>query len=141
MEKQSYDDIIGLARPISKRHPSASMYDRAAQFSAFEALTGHEDAVIETARLTDEKPVLSESARQLLDETLSELINRQDLPGHIYVQYFEKDLKKEGGAILEVVGDLRKIDLYERMLIMEDGLKIAFSDILDLEHYKKEVSD
>ena len=50
-----YDDIIDLPHYTSKKRPRMSMHDRAAQFSPFAALTGYEDAVEETARLTDSK--------------------------------------------------------------------------------------
>ena len=56
MENQDnhrYDDIINLPNPTSKKHPRMSLYDRAAQFSPFAALTGHEAAIKETARQTD----------------------------------------------------------------------------------------
>ena len=36
-----YDDIIDLPHPVSEKHPHMSMYDRAAQFSPFDALTGY----------------------------------------------------------------------------------------------------
>ena len=36
-----YDDIIRLPHPDSPKHPRMSLYDRAAQFSPFAALTGH----------------------------------------------------------------------------------------------------
>jgi hypothetical protein len=45
-----YDDIIGLPHPVSAKHPQMSLQDRAAQFSPFAALTGHSDAIKETAR-------------------------------------------------------------------------------------------
>lgn len=44
-----YDDIIGMERPISKKHPPMKLSDRAAQFAPFAALTGHGEAVEETA--------------------------------------------------------------------------------------------
>ena len=69
MENQDnhrYDDIINLPNPTSKKHPRMSLYDRAAQFSPFAALTGHEAAIKETARQTDEKLILS-------DEVIAEL--------------------------------------------------------------------
>ena len=55
-----YDDIINLPHHVSKKHPQMSLHDRAAQFSPFAALTGHKAAINETARLTDEKQILSE---------------------------------------------------------------------------------
>ena len=36
-----YDDIIHLEHPVSKTHPQMSLYDRAAHFAPFAALTGH----------------------------------------------------------------------------------------------------
>lgn len=50
-----YDDIIHLAHPVSKTHPPMPVQDRAAQFAPFAALTGHHEAVKETARLVEEK--------------------------------------------------------------------------------------
>ena len=55
MDEHSYDDIINLPNPISKNHPRMSLHDRAAQFAPFAALTGHDAAIKETARLTDER--------------------------------------------------------------------------------------
>lgn len=46
----SYDDIINLPHPVSKKHPQMSMMARAAQFASFAALTGYEDAISETER-------------------------------------------------------------------------------------------
>lgn len=49
-----YDDIINLPHHVSKTHKQMPIYDRAAQFAPFSALTGYEDVINETARLTDE---------------------------------------------------------------------------------------
>ena len=46
----NYDDIINLPHHVSKRHPQMSMWNRAAQFAPFAALTGYEDAIQETAK-------------------------------------------------------------------------------------------
>jgi hypothetical protein len=43
-----YEDIINLPHHISKTHPRMSMYDRAAQFAPFAALTGHNERIKET---------------------------------------------------------------------------------------------
>ncbi|MCQ2203328.1 MAG: hypothetical protein MJZ15_02685 [Bacteroidales bacterium] len=45
-----YDDIINLPHHVSKHHPQMSMYQRAAQFAPFAALTGHDCAIADTAR-------------------------------------------------------------------------------------------
>lgn len=55
-----YDDIINLPHHISKTRPQMSMHDRAAQFSAFAALSGYDDIIKETARLTDSKIEITE---------------------------------------------------------------------------------
>lgn len=43
-----YSDIINKNRPVSKKHPQMSIEERAAQFAAFAALTGFDDAIDET---------------------------------------------------------------------------------------------
>ncbi len=44
-----YDDIINLPHHVSTKHPQMPMLQRAAQFAPFAALTGHEEAIEETA--------------------------------------------------------------------------------------------
>ena len=46
----NYDDIITLPHHVSKRHPQMSMWNRAAQFASFAALTGYEDAIKDMAQ-------------------------------------------------------------------------------------------
>ena len=46
-----YDDIINLPHHTSNEHPQMTMYMRAAQFAPFAALTGHESAIEETAKV------------------------------------------------------------------------------------------
>ncbi len=54
-DDHKYDDIINLPHHVSTRHPQMPMINRAAQFAPFSALTGHGDAIRETARLTEEE--------------------------------------------------------------------------------------
>ena len=53
-DEHKYDDIINLPHPTSLRHPRMLLKDRAAQFAPFAALTGHEDAIKETVRQTEQ---------------------------------------------------------------------------------------
>ena len=70
-ETHRYDDIINLPHPTSKTHPRMPLYNRATQFSPFAALTGHDAAIAETARRTDEKHQLSEDTIAELNEKLN----------------------------------------------------------------------
>ena len=49
-DPHKYDDIINMPYKKSQRITNMSLHDRAAQFGAFEALTGHEEAIEETAK-------------------------------------------------------------------------------------------
>ena len=53
------------------------MSDRAAQFSPFAALTGYEDAIDETARLTDARVELGESAVEELERAPRRFLPRR----------------------------------------------------------------
>lgn len=130
--KNPYDDIIGLSRPVSKNHPPMSLLDRAAQFSPFAALTGHEEAIAETARLTQPEIELDESRKMVLNERLRELIQRPENVSEVSVTYFQRDRHKEGGAYLTVSGRIKKINEYEKLLLMEDGTKIPLEEIYDI---------
>lgn len=89
-----YDDIIHLPHHQSQVHPHMSLSDRAAQFSPFAALTGYDDAVQETARLTESRIELDENARVLLDERLRLLqINLEEHP-FVTFTYFIPDSRK-----------------------------------------------
>ena len=70
----NYQDIINLPHHQSASRAHMSNYDRAAQFSPFAALTGYDDAVKETARLTDSKIELDEYELQELNEKLKTLL-------------------------------------------------------------------
>lgn len=128
-----YDDIINLPHHTSPKRPRMPMIDRAAQFSPFAALTGYDAAVKETARLTDERIEIDESSKMELDEKLrmvQESLN--ELP-EITITFFEPDEKKSGGSYISVTGCVKKIDNYERCVIMQDKQKIAIDEIIQIE--------
>lgn len=49
-----YKDIIDMPHHQSLTHPHMSLYDRAAQFAPFAALTGYEDMINEEAQKSHE---------------------------------------------------------------------------------------
>lgn len=130
---KEYGDIINLPHHVSKKHPQMSMHDRAAQFSPFSALTGHEAAIRETARLTEEKIDLDETMKTTLDETLAWVMERANEKTIVMITYFKKDERKAGGSYEVSQGRIRRIDFYERVILMEDRTKIPLDDIVGIE--------
>ena len=128
-----YDDIINLPHHVSVTHPHMPMLDRAAQFMPFRALTGYEDAVQETARLTEEKPELTEDEKALLDVRLQNLAEGIAGQPGVTLTYFQPDQKKAGGAYVSVTGRLKKIDDAAGVLILTGGERILIEDILDIQ--------
>lgn len=128
-----YEDIISLPHHVSPKRPSMSMQDRAAQFSPFAALTGYENAITETGRLTDVRIELGDEERELLDRKqhhLQEVIaNRPE----ITVTYFVPDKKKASGAYVNVSGRLKRVDEYARLLVLIDGKRIPLDEIVDIQ--------
>lgn len=126
-----YDDIINLPHPTSANHPRMSLYDRAAQFSPFAALTGHDAAIKETARLTEQKIELSEDTISRLNEKLQ--IVADHLETEVTITYFVPDERKSGGAYVSYTGIVRRIDDYEHTLIMTDKTVIPIEQISEIE--------
>ena len=127
-----YDDIINLPHHQSKNHPRMSLHDRAAQFAPFAALTGYDDAVKEARRLTDSKPELEENQLEELDQKLADLMTRIEEHPEVTITYFEPDDKKEGGAYVTCVGKLKKIDIYEKQLVLTGNRFIRICDIVSI---------
>lgn len=128
----SYDDIINLPHHISPSRPHISAHDRAAQFSPFAALTGYGLAITETGRLTDRKVDLDECSKTDLNEKLSKIQDQIDELPEVIIAYFQPDKKKPGGTYITTTGCVKKIDAYERTLIMLDDNKIPIDDILEI---------
>lgn len=128
-----YDDIINLPHPTSQKRPRMSVQDRAAQFSLFAALTGYDAAIRETARLTEERIELNEYEQAVLDQRITLLQEHlKDLP-EVTITYFQPDERKEGGKYRSLTGVVKKIDPYERQLVLADKSKISIESILNLE--------
>ncbi len=131
--KGKYDDIINLPRHVSKKRPPMANIDRAAQFAPFAALTGHEDAVKETARLTEERVELDEYMKDSLSHKLQAIEESlKDYP-EIEITYFKPDDKKGGGAYTTSFAPVKKIDQYKGVLIMTDGTIIPIDEIISIE--------
>lgn len=96
-----YDDIINLPHHVSKIRTPMSMENRAAQFAPFAALTGHDAAIAETARLTSEKPELS---AEELDKLSRRLVYAIEKDATIRITFFQPDSLKQGEATIRQKG-------------------------------------
>lgn len=127
-----YDDIINLPHPTSAKHPRMPISDRAAIFSPFAALTGHGDAIRETARLTDQRIELDEDTKAELDLKQQILADRIAEWPEVSVVWFCPDEKKDGGKYVITTGQLKRVDDIERTLRFADGTTIPLDDVLEL---------
>lgn len=130
---EKYNDIINLPHHKSKTRKQMSMIDRAAQFSPFAALTGHEDAINETGRIVYEKTDLDENAKSVLNEKLQMISDFIDDSPVITVTYYKPDIRKKGGAYVTYTGNVIKIDINRRVLIFSDISEIIIDDISEIE--------
>lgn len=128
-----YDDIINLPHHVSATRPQMSMLDRAAQFSPFAALTGYDAAIKETGRLTDEKIELGEEALNILNMKFQILVDSLDDEPEVTFTYFKPDERKAGGAYVKVTGTVKKVDDFERLIVMQDGAKLPMENILNID--------
>lgn len=128
-----YDDLIYLPHPVSRKHPPMSAMDRAAQFSPFSALTGYEAVLREAGRLTDNRAELSEYSRDILDQKQKILLDTAPTHPEITVTYFIPDRRKQGGAYGTLKGNLKRIDLARRVIILLDGTEVSLDDVADIQ--------
>ena len=128
----NYEDIINLPHHRSRKHPPMPVLDRAAQFSPFAALTGHDAAIKETARLTDRRIELDEYEIAILDEQLQIIKEKQKEQPQVMVTFFQPDDRKAGGEYRTITNAVKKIDEYEKLLILNDGMRIRIEDIVEL---------
>ncbi|MBO4894242.1 MAG: hypothetical protein II702_00475 [Clostridia bacterium] len=128
----NYDDIINLPAPVSDRHPHMSMVNRGAQFAPFAALSGYEEAVDETARLTARKIESDDEEIRKINRCLVIIREKLREKPEIKIDYFVFDEYKEGGRYESVTGTVRKIDEYAMILYLDDGTAVPIDDILEI---------
>lgn len=136
-----YDAIINLPAPKSTIRKSMSLHDRAAQFASFRALSGYEDLVEETARLTDREWELSDEMKDLLDQKCAVITQQLSMGAkpEVTITYFIPDATKNGGRYRVLTGKVKKIDTITRRMNFyadhdhSDGSSIALDRICHIE--------
>lgn len=132
-ETQKHEDILYLPHHQSETHPHMSLYDRAAQFSPFAALTGHEAAIQETQRLTEQEMQLDENVLEKLNEKWQWIEAHLSQQPEITFTCFIPDEKKEGGSYRKVTGHVKKIDWYEKRIVLAEAGALEIDHIVEMD--------
>jgi hypothetical protein len=127
-----YDDIINLPHYEPKHHPRMSMWNRAAQFAPFAALTGYDAAIQESGRLTDDWIDMGDYGNEELNRKMADLLSIISEQPLVTIEYFQPDAHKEGGSYLSYTGNVKRIDEYEQTMVMTEGKKIKLSLITNI---------
>ena len=127
-----YEDILNLPHHVSLNHPQMSMLERAAQFSPFAALSGHDAAIKESARITMDKIELDEYMKDKISNKLKKLLNNDDKDTYMTIQYFMYDKKRDGGMYISKTGVIKNVDMINNVLIMDDDSKIEVKNIFSI---------
>ena len=128
-----YDDIINLPHHISKKHPQMTLEARAAQFAPFAALTGYDDEVKETARLTNRRIELDDEAKSILDNKIQIVLEQISQRPTVSITYFIPDTRKAGGEYVTITGIIKKVDGYNQVIVLENRTEIPINEIIDID--------
>lgn len=126
IQPKNYEDIINTKYPLALKHPRMSMSYRAAQFSAFKALSGYDAEIDEAARLTDVQVDLDESAIEILDaklQLIKQKINNSDQP-LVRIVYFIPDIIKDGEKYVSALEEINKVDESSKSIQTITGVNI-----------------
>ena len=140
--REVYGDIIDHPHWGSKAHPPMSLYDRAAQFAPFAALTGYDDMIDEEARMVDNRIEPGEEELAELNRKLGlmdEMI-RNGIRPVANITYFVPDPLKPGGEYRTITEKVRRVDathgitqLDRKVTVAESYMEIRIGDILDIQ--------
>ena len=130
---RTYDDILNIRYVKSTLRKHMPVSDRAAQFAPFAALTGHDAAVEETARITQSKIEPDEYLKEELNQKLIILQDTSNTDIEAVFTYFVPDDKKSGGRYETVSGCVKKIKEFEKKVILSDGTMINIDDIISID--------
>lgn len=127
-----YNDIINLPHHVSNKHPHMSLEARAAQFAPFAALTGYDEQVKETARLTNERKELADGLKMILDEKIQTIQKNIYERPQVTITYFVPDARKQGGKYVTTTGKVVKIDEFTHNIIFENKMEIPIDEIIEI---------
>lgn len=131
--KALYGDLLEMNHRVSTVHRAMGRVERAAQFGAFAALTGHYDALAERARHTEAERTIGKDVRDILDLKLREIKRDEMASSLLKITYFKPDERKDGGAYVTQTTVVKRWDDVEAVMIIENGERIPYAYVMDVE--------
>ena len=131
--EEQYADIINLPHHELTTRQRMPLINRAASFSPFTALTGYDETVKETARLTDDKIELDEGTKEVLNDKLRLAVDQVEMHPEVSITYFLPDKRKAGGAYITTKAVIKRVDEYDRVVVLSDKSTIPIDDIAEIE--------
>lgn len=126
-----YDSIINLSHYEPVNHKRMSINNRSVQFAPFSALTGYNEAIVESSRLTSNKIELTNELKLIISDKLR-YIKSNKYNCKVIICYFIKDKYKEGGRYESITTTIKKIDEYKKIIILSDNKRINIDSILSI---------
>lgn len=102
------------------------------QFSPFAALTGYDSAILETSTPDRRKDHTQRRSARASRHTIS-AASRTSLRKPLISLPFFALTNANGGSYVSISGTVKKLDLFQRILTLEDGMQIFLDDILSIE--------
>lgn len=127
-----YDNIINLPHHISKYRTHLSASQRASQFAPFSALTGYGEAIKEKEKILVDKIILEDDEKELINECLQGLNNDIKNNPYVTITYFAKDKLTDKGNYITISGNLKKIDIINKWIILTSNIKIELDNIIKI---------
>ena len=128
-----YSDIINLPHHVSTIHPHLSREQKAAQFAPFAALTGFDDDISEAARITDKRIEIDDGLKEILSNKLNIINSNIKNKPLVTITHFVEDKKKSGGKYIDTTGTVKKINLFDNFILINDNIKVNITDIIDID--------
>jgi len=131
--KKDNNDILYLPHHQSAKYPRMPILKRAAQFAAFAALNGYEEAIAEASRSSSEKIALSDDEKSLLNISLCWLQENIERNPKVKLVYFVPDSRKNGGIYKTMIDNVKSVDTQRQVLRSSGNIEIEFKDIYSIE--------
>lgn len=123
------DELLHQPHYRLRHHRPMAMASRAAQFSAFAALTGYDEDIAEAGRLTDPRAEMSEDALAELDAAFQWMLRHACEQPYVILTCFRQDARKQGGQYVQYAGNFRFYEQETNRVYLTDGTVIPAKSI------------